>query len=459
MSRWSPLNSLNQPQPRNRQKLGNDQRIVNTMMIHLFAGALAVGASLANAQLTATPAPTAAVPTAAPVATPTPTPTLVTPAAVVPAIPPTWAQGRTAEQANSNLTPHPPGLIALPVDEIQTAKLKAPPGFKVELWASGLPNARSMTVGSKGTVFFGTRFPGNVYAVVDNGKTRQTRVIAKGLHRPNGVAFKNGALYVAELSRILRYDNIESQLDNPPAPVVVFDALPKDEPHGWKFMTFGPDGKLYFQIGTPANAVVPPATHAVIMQLDLETKTMRTIASGVRNSVGMDFHPVTKELWFTNNGRDWVTDDLPNDTLHHVSRKGMNFGYPFCHQGDLLDPDFGKGRTCDEFDKPDMLLGPHVAALGMRFYTGKMFPAAYKNSIFIAEHGSWNRTKKTGYIVSRVVLDKNGKAVSKEPFLTGFANGEDFWGRPADVQVMPDGALLVSDDVAGAVFRVSYAGK
>ena len=452
MSRWSPLNSLNQPQPRNRQKLGNDQRIVNTVMIHLFTGALAVGASLANAQLTATPAPTAA-----PVATPTPAP--VTPAAVVPAIPPTWAQGRTAEQANSNLTPHPPGLIALPVDEIQTTKLKAPPGFKVELWASGLPNARSMTVGSKGTVFFGTRFPGNVYAVVDNGKTRQTRVIAKGLHRPNGVAFKDGALYVAELSRILRYDNIESQLDNPPAPVVVFDALPKDEPHGWKFMTFGPDGKLYFQIGTPANAVVPPATHAVIMQLDLETKTMRTIASGVRNSVGMDFHPVTKELWFTNNGRDWVTDDLPNDTLHHVSRKGMNFGYPFCHQGDLLDPDFGKGRTCDEFDKPDMLLGPHVAALGMRFYTGKMFPAAYKNSIFIAEHGSWNRTKKTGYIVSRVVLDKNGKAVSKEPFLTGFANGEDFWGRPADVQVMPDGALLVSDDVAGAVFRVSYAGK
>jgi glucose/arabinose dehydrogenase len=285
------------------------------------------------------------------------------------------------------------------------------------------------------------------------------KVLAKGLHRPNGVAFKDGSLYVAELSRILRYDNIEAQLDNPPAPVVVFDAVPKDEAHGWKFMTFGPDGKLYFQIGTPANIVAPPVTHAQIVQLDLKTKTLRTYAAGVRNSVGMDFHPVTKELWFTNNGRDWVDDDAPNDTLNRVSRTRMNFGYPFCHQGDLLDPDFGKGRSCDEFDKPVSNIGPHVAALGMRFYTGKMFPAEYKNNIFIAEHGSWNRSKKTGYDVIRVVLDKNGKVISKAPFLTGFIKGEDFWGRPADVQVMPDGALLVSDDVAGAIFRVSYSRK
>ena len=375
------------------------------------------------------------------------------------AVPPTWAQGRTAEQANSTLVPHPPGLIALPADEIPTDKLKVPAGFKVELWASGLPNARSMAIGSKGTVFIGTRFPGNVYAIIDKDGKRETRVLAKGLHRPNGVAFKDGSLYVAELSRILRYDNIESQLDNPPAPVVVFDALPKDEAHGWKFMTFGPDGKLYFQIGTPANIVVPPYTHAQIVQLDLATKTIRTVAMGIRNSVGMAFHPVTKELWFTNNARDWVNDELPNDTLNHITHKGMNFGYPFCHQGNLLDPDFGKGRTCEEFDAPDMLLGPHIAALGMRFYTGSMFPAAYKNSIFIAEHGSWNRSKKTGYQVSRVTLDQTGKPISKEPFLTGFIAGEDFWGRPADVQVMPDGALLVSDDTAGAIFRVSYPGK
>ena len=375
------------------------------------------------------------------------------------AVPPTWAQGRTAGQADSKLVPHPPGLIALPTEDIPTAKLKVPPGFKVELWASGLANARSMVVGTNGTLFIGTRFPGNVYAVTEKDGKRVNHTIAKGLHRPNGVAFKDGALYVAELSRILRYDNIESQLDNPPAPVVVFDALPKDEAHGWKFMTFGPDGKLYFQIGTPANIVVPPLTHAQIVQLDLKTKTLRTVATGIRNSVGMAFHPVTEQLWFTNNARDWVNDELPNDTLNHITHKGMNFGYPFCHQGDLLDPDFGKGRTCDEFDAPDMLLGPHVAALGMRFYTGKMFPAAYQNNIFIAEHGSWNRTKKTGYLVSRVTLDKNGKPVKKEPFLTGFIDGEDFWGRPADVHVMPDGALLVTDDVAGAVFRVTYAGK
>ena len=375
------------------------------------------------------------------------------------AVPPTWAQGRTAGQADSKLVPHPPGLIALPTEDIPTAKLKVPPGFKVELWASGLANARSMVVGTNGTLFIGTRFPGNVYAVTEKDGKRVNQTIAKGLHRPNGVAFKDGALYVAELSRILRYDYIESQLDNPPAPVVVFDALPKDEAHGWKFMTFGPDGKLYFQIGTPANIVVPPLTHAQIVQLDLKTKTLRTVATGIRNSVGMAFHPVTEQLWFTNNARDWVNDELPNDTLNHITHKGMNFGYPFCHQGDLLDPDFGKGRTCDEFDAPDMLLGPHVAALGMRFYTGKMFPAAYQNNIFIAEHGSWNRTKKTGYLVSRVTLDKNGKPVKKEPFLTGFIDGEDFWGRPADVHVMPDGALLVTDDVAGAVFRVTYAGK
>jgi glucose/arabinose dehydrogenase len=385
--------------------------------------------------------------------------TAVAPAAVPAAIPATWAQGRTAEQAKSTLVPHPPGMMALPPDEIPTSSLQVPPGFKAELWASGMPNSRSMTVGKNGTVFVGTRFTGNVYAIIDRGDRREVKVLAKGLHRPNGVAFKDGSLYVAELSRILRYDNIEAQLDNPPAPVVVFDALPKDEAHGWKFMTFGPDGKLYFQIGTPANIVAPPVTHAQIVQLDLKTKTLRTYAAGVRNSVGMDFHPVTKELWFTNNGRDWVDDDAPNDTLNRVSRTRMNFGYPFCHQGDLLDPDFGKGRSCDEFDKPVSNIGPHVAALGMRFYTGKMFPAEYKNNIFIAEHGSWNRSKKTGYDVIRVVLDKNGKVISKAPFLTGFIKGEDFWGRPADVQVMPDGALLVSDDVAGAIFRVSYARK
>ena len=420
------------------------------LQIALFpvAAALLIATNLYAQQPAPATPPVPAAPAAAPTAAP----------AVAPA-PPSWAQGRTAEQEAANLSPHPPGLSALPAAEIPLDKIKLPPGFEISLYASGLPNARSMTFGKNGTLFVGTRFVGNVYAVVEKDGKRETKIIAKGLHRSNGVAFKNGALYVAELSRITRYDNIEANLDNPPKPVVVFDALPKDEPHGWKFMTLGPDGWLYFQIGAPGNIVMPPATHATIVRVDPENGVLETVATGVRNSVGMDFHPVTKQLWFTNNARDWVDENMPNDTLHQVSRKGMHFGYPFCHQGDFLDPDFGKGRSCKEFDAPALKLGPHVAALGMRFYTGTQFPAAYKNNIFIAEHGSWNRVKKTGYNISRVVLDAKGKALKVEEFATGFLQGETFWGRPADVQMMKDGSLLVSDDVAGAIYRISYKKK
>ena len=360
---------------------------------------------------------------------------------------------------NPALVPNPSPLVAKPVNEILIDKLKVPPGFKIELWASGMPNARSMTESPSGTIFVGTRFPGNVYAVVSKDGKREVKTIAKGLHRPNGVAFANGSLYVAELSRIIRYDNIEQNLDNPPPPVVVFDALPKDEPHGWKYLKLSPDGQyLYFQIGTPANIVVPPSTHATIMRLNLKTNTMETVARGVRNTVGMDFQPGTKELWFTNMGRDWGGEDLPNDTLNRLVRpKGMNFGYPHCHQGDWLDPEFGKGRTCDEFDKPEMKLGAHVSPIGMRFYTGNQFPAEYKGNIFIAEYGSWNRSKKAGYQVVRVVLDAKNKPVKLEPFVTGWLQGEEYWGRPADVQVIKDGSLLISDGEAGAIYRVSYS--
>jgi glucose/arabinose dehydrogenase len=381
-------------------------------------------------------------------------------AGATPAIPPTWAQGRTPDGMNPSLSPNPPGITALPADDIPVSKLKVPPGFKVELWASGMPNGRSMTESPSGVVYVGTRFTGNVYAVVTKDGKREVKTIAKGLHRPNGVAFANGSLYVAELSRIIRYDNIEANLDNPPAPVVVFDALPKDEPHGWKFLTLSPDGQyLYFQIGTPANIVVPPYTHAAIVRLNLKTNILEYMATGVRNSVGMDFQKGTKELWFTNNARDWVDESLPNDTLNRLAHKGMNFGYPFCHQGDFLDPEFGKGRSCDEFDKPEMKLGAHVAALGMRFYNGNMFPAEYKGNIFIAEHGSWNKTQKSGYQVVRVVLDAKNKPVKLEPFITGWLEGESFWGRPVDVQVLKDGSMLVSDDETGAIFRVSYIKK
>lgn len=374
------------------------------------------------------------------------------------AVPPTWAQGRTADGMNPALVPNPSPLVAKPVNELLIDKLKVPPGFKIELWASGMPNARSMTESPNGTIFVGTRFAGNVYAVVTKDGNREVKTIAKGLHRPNGVAFTNGSLYVAELSRIIRYDNIEQNLDNPPAPVVVFDALPKDEPHGWKYLKLSPDGQyLYFQIGTPANIIVPPSTHATIMRLNLKTNIMETVATGVRNTVGMDFQPGTKELWFTNMGRDWAGEDLPNDTLNRLVRtKGMNFGYPHCHQGDWLDPEFGKGRSCEEFDKPVMNLGAHVSPLGLRFYTGNQFPAAYKGNIFIAEYGSWNRSKKVGYQVVRVILDAKNKPVKLEPFVTGWLQGEEYWGRPADVQVIKDGSLLISDGEAGAIYRVSY---
>jgi glucose/arabinose dehydrogenase len=410
--------------------------------LHAPAALAAAISSFAFAQQPATPAP------AQPAAQPAP--------AVAPAIPPTWAQGRTKEQEGSTLAPHPPGLTALGADEIPLKQLKAPKGFEVTLYASGMPNARSMTFGSKGTLFVGTRFPGTVYAVVDRNGKREVKTIAKGLYRSNGVAFKDGSLYVAELSRIIRFDNIEDSLDNPPKPVVVFDALPKDEAHGWKFLKLGPDGWLYFQIGSPANIVMPPYTHATLNRLNPKTGVLETVARGVRNSVGMDFDPRTKQLWFTNNGRDWLSDDLPNDTLHHLKVKGENFGYPFCHQGDTLDPEYGKGRSCDEFSKPAAKLGPHVAALGMRFYTGKMFPKEYADNIFIAEHGSWNRTKMTGYNVTRAVVDRSGKVVKIEPFIEGWLQDGKFWGRPADVQVAPDGSLLVSDDTAGAIFRVAY---
>ena len=380
------------------------------------------------------------------------------PAPAAAGVPPTWAQGRSADGMNPALVPNPSPLVAKPVNEILIDKLKVPPGFKIELWASGMANARSMTEAPSGTIFVGTRFPGNVYAVVSKDGKREVKTIAKGLHRPNGVAFANGSLYVAELSRIIRYDNIEQNLDNTPAPVVVFDALPKDEPHGWKYLKLSPDGKyLYFQIGTPANIVVPPSTHATIMRLNLKTNTIETVATGVRNTVGMDFQPGTNELWFTNMGRDWAGEDLPNDTLNRLVRpKGMNFGYPHCHQGDWLDPEFGKGRSCEEFDKPELKLGAHVSPIGMRFYTGKQFPAEYKGNIFIAEYGSWNRSKKAGYQVVRVVLDAKNKPVKLEPFVTGWLQGEEYWGRPADVQVIKDGSLLISDGEAGAIYRVSY---
>jgi glucose/arabinose dehydrogenase len=354
--------------------------------------------------------------------------------------------------------------------------IKLPQGFKIEVYANGVTNARELAIGPKGTVFVGSRNKPNgdkVYALVDrNGdqKADQVLVIAKGLNQPNGVAVHNGSLYVGEISRITRFDNIESRLESPGEPVVVNDMLPKDEHHGQKFIAFGPDGLLYVPVGAPCNICdkeKDDPRYASILRMKPDGSGVEVFAHGVRNTVGFDWHPRTRELWFTDNGRDMMGDDVPRDELNAAPKKGVHFGYPFCHQGDVSDPEFGKARPCSEFQAPARPLDAHVAAIGMRFYTGKMFPEEYRNQIIIAEHGSWNRSTPQGYRLSLVKLDGN-KVVSYTRFAEGWLRGMkpapaggamigDVWGRPADVLVMPDGALLVSDDKAGVVYRISYS--
>ncbi len=368
--------------------------------------------------------------------------------------PPAWKQGQPADMANSPLAPVPLPPAPTPANQIKVDQVKLPPGFTISVWADGIPNAREMAWGSKGTLFLGSRVAGNVYAVVDRGGRREVKVIAKGLTQPSGVAFRDGALYVAEIPRLLKFENIEANLDNPPAPKVVY-TYPPDAHHNWRYLAFGPDGKLYFNMGAPCNICIPPATHANISRVNPDGSGFEYFAYGVRNSVGFDFHPVTKELYFTNHGRDWMGDDVPNDTLHHAPRAGLHFGYPYCHQGDILDPDFGVGRSCSEFAPPLLKLGPHVAGMGIKFYTGSMFPAQYRNVAFVALKGSWNRTQKSGYKVMTVDL-KPGMAPKYETFADGFTDGTTVFGRPTYIEWMPDGSMLLSDDYLGAIFRIAY---
>lgn len=347
--------------------------------------------------------------------------------------------------------------------ELPLEQIKLPPGFAIELFAR-VDNARQMALGrtdaSGGTLFVGSMRAGKVHALrFDAGfKARAPSVVASGLQMPVGVAYKDGNLYVSAVSRILRFDDLERRLDNPPAAVVVTDKLPAETQHGWKFIAFGPDGKLYVPVGAPCNVCEPDSQrHANIQRMNADGSNLELVATGVRNSVGFDWQPQNRQLWFTDNGRDMLGDDVPGDELNHAPRSGMHFGFPYCHAGDLPDPEFGRKRRCDEFTAPAQKLGPHVAALGMRFYTGSMFPAQYRNQIFIAEHGSWNRSQKIGYRVSLVRL-QGDKAVSYEPFATGWLQGDNVWGRPADVLVLPDGSLLVADDYAGAIYRIFYRG-
>jgi glucose/arabinose dehydrogenase len=347
---------------------------------------------------------------------------------------------------------------AVQAADLPLGKIKLPPGFHIAIYAE-VPNARSMTLSPKGFVFVGNRGGDHVYAVVDqnkDGKADKVYTLASGLDSPNGVAVRDGALYVAEISRILRFDDIENRLADPPQPVVVTNTYPKDTHHGWKFIAFGPDGKLYVPVGAPCNICdKEDPVYASITRINPDGSGRQIFARGIRNTVGFDWHPETKELWFTDNGRDMMGDNVPGDELNRAPKSGMHFGYPYVHQGDVLDPEFGKGKKIEDYTRPAQVLGPHVAALGMRFYTGNMFPKEYRHQIFIAEHGSWNRSVPIGYRVMLVKLDGN-KVTSYQPFAEGWLQDRRPWGRPVDVLVMPDGALLVSDDHAGVLYRITY---
>lgn len=341
----------------------------------------------------------------------------------------------------------------------ELSHIKLPEGFSISVYADNIKNARSMTLSPTGVLFVGNRSGGSVYALVDEDKdykADKVYTIASGLFMPNGVAFRNGSLYVAEVNRILRYDDIENKLSSPPKPVVIRDDFPKETHHGWKFIAFGPDGKLYIPVGAPCNVCLEEdERYSSIMRMNPDGTELEVFAHGVRNTVGFSWHPETNELWFTDNGRDMLGDDIPPDELNHAPKKGMHFGFPFLHGSNIIDPDFGKNADFDSFTRPAQELGPHVAALGMRFYTGSMFPAKYRNQIFIAEHGSWNRSKKIGYRVTLVTLDGN-KSTGYTTFADGWMQNEKTTGRPVDIQQLPDGSILVSDDYANKIYRITY---
>ncbi len=370
-----------------------------------------------------------------------------------PAEEPGWAKGRPKTEAAQRMAPVPAFPIPTAPDKLPTAKFKLPPGFKVETWASGVLDARGLRQGPGDTVFVSTLFVGNkVYAVVPKGNTREVMTVIDKMEKAAGIEYHKGSLYLATHKQILRYDNIESKLDNLGQPTVLYDKLPGGEDHSWKFIRIHKD-KLYFPIGAPCN-ICDPGEYAKIYRMNLDGSGMETLASGVRNTVGFDFDPKTDRLWFTDNGRDWLSEEIPNDELNVVTGPNQHFGYPYCHQGNIPDPEFGWGKSCSDYQKPAAFLGPHAGSLGLKFYTGKMFPAKYQGAMFIARHGPWNRTVKYADVSVAWPDGKGGARV--EPFMTGFVENNTYLGRPADFLVMKDGSLLVSDDHAGAIYRISY---
>jgi glucose/arabinose dehydrogenase len=348
------------------------------------------------------------------------------------------------------------GVLFAPFAGAALDDIELPPGFIIEEYAD-VPNARSLALGDRGTLFVANRKARSVYAVVEdaNGATRTIELLSR-MSTPNGVAFHDGDLYVAEIDTVYRYADIEDNLESVPQGEVLDIELPSESHHGWRYIGFGPDDKLYISIGAPCN-ICDKFGYAEIIRVNPDGTGRETYASGIRNSVGFTWHPETDELWFTDNGRDMLGDDLPPCELNRAPRQGLHFGYPYCHGGEIPDPKYGKGRQCANYTAPVQNLGPHVAPLGVRFYTGDMFPVEYRNQVFIAEHGSWNRSKKIGYRITIVRLEGN-RAVSYEPFATGWLQGESYWGRPVDLLVREDGSMLVSDDHAGKIYRISYSG-
>lgn len=343
----------------------------------------------------------------------------------------------------------------LPLNEI-----KLPPGFTIDVFAE-VENARSMAMSPSGIIYVGNRNEDKVYAVKDtNGdfKADKKWVLASGLNMPNGVAFRDGDLYIAEVSKISKLPKIESALDNPPKPVVVTQDYPTDTHHGWKYIAFGPDGKLYVPVGAPCNICESKEIYATITRLNPDGSGREIYAHGIRNTVGFTWNPKSGNMWFTDNGRDMMGDDIPSCELNVVTQAGQHFGYPYCHEGSIKDPEFGDKKPCSEFTQPVAKLGPHVAPLGLKFNTGKIFPAPYQQQLFVAEHGSWNRSKKSGYNVTLVKVDAANKVTGKEVFASGWMNDatQKVWGRPVDVLFLPDGSMLVSDDQANVIYRIAY---
>ncbi|KYG82824.1 PQQ-dependent sugar dehydrogenase [Roseivirga echinicomitans] len=349
-------------------------------------------------------------------------------------------------------------------NKVDLSKIKLPDGFKISIYAEGVTDARSLSSTPDGkTVFVGNRRRKNVYALTDTDGDMvadRTDTIAKGMKTPNGVAYHKGDLYVAEVNRILRYSDIMNNLDNPKYEVI-YENYPTDAHHGWKFIAFGPDGKLYVPVGAPCNVCEPEKEiYASITRMDPDGANMEIYATGVRNSVGFAWDPRTEKMWFTDNGRDMLGDDIPACELNYAPEKGMNFGFPYWHQGDIPDPDFGDKFPRASFIEPKYKFEPHSAPLGLRFYQGDMFPAKYKNNIIVAQHGSWNRTLDAGHIgyQLRFVQVEGDKVVGSEIFASGWLDQESNkgWGKPVDILEMPDGSILVSDDIAGVIYRISY---